>query len=111
MATYSHIFGSQFPSELIALGTHKDVDDSIVSLVNQYNSYIDSEDMTSAYNLYTANKDKLDPYLITMQYINYLEEEIYNTGIAALTQYQVTTSETEPIVDTDEGTYWIQEYE
>lgn len=110
MTNYSNLFGSQFPSALITPGTHKDVDDTVVSIVNQYNSYINSGDTSSAYELYEANKSILEPYSITMSYVNYLEEEIYNTGMLALSRHQVIQSDREPAYG-DEGTYWVQEYE
>lgn len=110
MVDYSREFGSQYPSELIPLGTHKDVDDSVVELINEYNSYIENNDMKSAYQFYLYNKDTLDPYIITMNYFNYLEEEVYNTGIFALMTTPTIHSTEEPIAS-EEGSYWIQEYE
>ncbi|MBO5093804.1 MAG: hypothetical protein J6C33_05540 [Lachnospiraceae bacterium] len=111
MVNYSRVFGSQFPSVLITPGTHKDVDDSVIHLVNQYNSYIETDNVAAAYNLYKSNENILKPYLIDMAYINYLEEEVYNTGLLALSQYQVIQSDKEPPSDLDNGTYWVQEYE
>lgn len=110
MADYSREFGSQYPSELIPLGTHKDVDDSVVELINEYNSYVENSEMESAYQFYLYNKDILDPYIITMNYFNYLEEEVYNTGVFALMNAPIIHSTEEPIAS-EEGAYWIQEYE
>ena len=111
MPNYSHVFGSNFPSSLIPLGTHKDIDDSVVDIVNQYNEFIRNGDTNSAYALYNSNKALLKPYNINMSYMNYLEEEINNTAIAALSQYQVIHSESEPTIELDVDSYWIREYE
>ncbi len=107
---YSRSFGSQFPSELIALGTHKDVDDSVAALINKYYSYVESGDMDSAARIYEANKAALDAYAITADTIHYLEEEIYNIGLAALAKTNLIQSEDEPVFS-QEGAYWIQEYD
>ena len=37
---YSRVFGSKFPNSLIEVGTKKDVDDSVLALVNQYQNYM-----------------------------------------------------------------------
>lgn len=110
MIDYSREFGSQYPSALMHLGTHKDVDDSVIDLIQEYNSYIENGNMESAYQFYTYNKDILDPYLITMNYVNYLEEEVYNIGVMALSTNIVIQSDNEPISAKDDA-YWIQEYD
>ena len=110
MATYSHVFGSQFPDSLITLGNHKDIDDSVIDLVNQFETYMKNGNRKAASELYESNKETLKPYKCDMEYLNYLSEEIYNTGVKALMQYKVIQSENEPDYDVDIGNYWIQEY-
>ena len=107
---YSRTFGSNYPSTLIPLGTHKDVDNTIVNLVNQYNAYVQAGNMTTAMNYYAQNRSKLEPYMINTSYINRLEEEIYNTGLYALSNSSSITSNTEPTVEQAVDSYWLQDY-
>ena len=81
---YSHNFGSNFPDSLIPIGTKKDIDDSVKDLITQYYSYIENGKVTDAKSLYDQNKTLLEPYIIDMEYINRLEEEIWNTHVATL---------------------------
>lgn len=110
MEKYSREFGSNYPNQMISLGLHKDVDDSVVELINEYNSYVQKNDMSTAYQFYEQNKNILNPYIINMSYINYLEEEIYNTGLYALNTSPIIYSSEEPL-SASEGSYWIQEYD
>ncbi len=106
---YSRIFGSKFPDALIPVGDKKDVDNTVASLINQYYSYVDSGNISRAKELYEANKSELQKYIIDMEYINRLEEEIFNTGLGAL---KVTTSvvqDYEPL-DQGENAYWFKDY-
>ena len=107
---YSRTFGSNFPSECVPLGTHKDVDNTVVNLINQYNAYVQMGNMTAAMTYYTQNKSKLEPYMINTGYINRLEEEIYNTGLYALSSSSSITSDTEPVVEQNVNSYWLQDY-
>ena len=52
---------------------------------------------------------KKDGYFIPLK--ANIEEEINNTAIAALSQYQVIHSESEPTIELDVDSYWIREYE
>lgn len=106
---YSHNFGSNFPNETIPVGTKKDVDDTIKALIKQYYSYIESGDLASANQLYEANKDTLEPYQINMEYINRLEEDIYNTGIFALNSIKSIVSSDEPASQSVDS-FWYQDY-
>lgn len=106
---YQRTFGSRYPSECIATGTRRDVDDTVINLVNQYNTFMKQEDVKSANTLLAANQTVLAPYIINTKYLNYLEEEIYNTGIAALSTITQMVSDTEPQAQ-DEGSSWYMEY-
>lgn len=110
MADYSHIFGSNFPNEIIAVGTKKDVDNTVKSLVSQYYSFMDGGFVDAAKDLYEANKNILKDYIIDMAYINRLEEEIYNTGLKAINSSSAIISDTEPTLQMVDG-IWLQEYE
>lgn len=107
--SYSRLFGSKYPTELIELGNHKDVDDSVVSLVNQYNYYIANKDTNNASKIYNNNKELLKPYTLNIEYINFLEEEIYNTGICAISKSTSVISDSEPLSQI-EGGYWFSDY-
>lgn len=106
---YQRIFGSNYPNECISAGTRKDVDDTVIHLVNQYNAYMKQGDIKSADIFFNANQAALAPYIINTQYLNYLEEEIYNTGVAALSKVEAIISDTEPSLQ-DVGGCWYQEY-
>ena len=107
---YSRVFGSNYPNSVINLGSRKDVDNTVISLINQYNYYIQTGDMINATNVYEENKTVLEPYIINTEYINRLEEEIYNTGIYAIKKSGFNiVSEDEP-VEQDTGDYWFKDY-
>lgn len=107
---YSRNFGSLFPSESISVGTHKDVDDTVVNLVKLYNSYVGAGDMEGASRLYSENKDTLDPYILTMADINRLEEEVYNTGLYAMVSNTTVISDEMPEAEQNIGDYWLLDY-
>ena len=104
---YSRVFGSQFPNSLIEVGTKKDVDDSVLTLVNQYQNYMESGNFSEANNLYINNKEILEPYRISMKDFNSLQEELYNLGLYTLQQSSIISSSSEP-VDMSEGSIWME---
>lgn len=106
---YSHNFGSNFPNELLPIGTKKDVDDTVKDLINQYYSYLSSGDLPSANALYESNKEILEPYMINMEYINKLQEEIYNMGITVLNSVKSIISPIEPATQSV-NSFWYQDY-
>lgn len=106
---YARNFGSNFPDELIPIGTKRDVDDSVSGLIAQYYSYIDAGNITAANSLYNENKDLLEPYQIDMAYINRLEEEIWNTAVATLNKLTTIVSDTAPLSQS-KNSFWLQEY-
>lgn len=106
---YSRNFGSNFPSELIPVGTKKDIDDSAKTLINQYYSLVASGDLDAANTLYSSNKATLEPYMINMAYINRLEEEIYNTGLSILNSSSSIISQTEP-ASQNVDSFWYTDY-
>lgn len=106
---YSHIFGSNFPNEVVAVGSKKDVDDSVINLVSQYYSYIDAKDINSAATLYDENKDILEPYMVNSDYFNRLEEDIYNIGVFALNSATTIISDTEPVSQSI-NSHWLKEF-
>ena len=93
---YSRNFGSNFPSSLIEVGTKKDVDDTVIALINQYYKYMSSNDIKSANELYQVNKEVLEPYSIKMKDFNLLLEETYNIGLELLNKATIIVNETQP---------------
>ena len=106
---YSNVFGSKFPEKLIDVGTKKDIDGNVVSLINQYYQYIDSNDINGANKFYNENKDILEAYAVTCADWNRLEEDVYNTGIFSLDRFTIIVSDTEPQSQAV-GSYWLQEW-
>lgn len=108
---YSRFFGSQFPEESLVIQEKKDVDDSIVTIVNQIQNYINEGSIESANNLLEENKDLLAPSIINSAFINLLQEEIYNVGILALSKQSNMISNEMPTTQEVAGSYWILDYE
>lgn len=106
---YSRNFGSNFPQSLIPVGTKKDVDDSVSSLILQYYSFCDKGDMNSAAQLYNNKKNLLEPYIVDSSYFNLIEEEIYNIGVGLLNTTKSIISDTEPISQS-ENSHWLKEF-
>lgn len=106
---YSRNFGSNFPDELIPVGTKKDVDNSIKNLISQYYAYIDSGNIDAAKTLYDNNKSTLEDYKIDMAYINRIEEEVFNIGLNVLKKLTNIIGIDEPI-DQADGGYWYKDY-
>lgn len=106
---YSNIFGSKFPSEIIPVGTKKDIDDSVKILISQYYSLIDSGNITEANKLYNTYKESLEPYMVNSAYFNRLSEEIYNASLMVLNGQSTIVSDREPAEQTT-NSHWLKEY-
>lgn len=103
---------SKYPDEPIPVGTKKDIDNNVKSLVSKYYSYMNNGDINNANRLYEANKTTLEKYIVNAQYFNRLEEEIYNTGVKAIEAFSkqtIVVSDTEP---SSQVTYshWLKEW-
>lgn len=107
---YQRNFGSKFPDELIDVGTKKNIDDSVIEIVNQYNTYIQSKDIASANALYKANESILSPYKFDSFDVNRIKEELYNIGLCALSFQNTIISDTEPETKQYVGSVWLKEY-
>ena len=106
---YSRKFGSNMPYSPIELSEKKDIDNSIVYLVNQYNEYVSKGDLVSASKIYSENRDILESYIIDARYINKLEEEIYNSCVAVSRNYSIV-NDSEPSKESqDINGIWYQE--
>ena len=104
---YTHEY-SNFPNTLYTLHNYQDVDDSIASLVNTIKAYMAAGNYTQAQYYIDQNKGVLAPYILNMETINALEEEIRNLEIFARTRIQsVFISLTEPD-EPEVNDVWIQ---
>ena len=84
---YTHEY-SNFPSTLYTLHNYQDADDSVAPLINQIRAYIASGNYDQAKYYINQNKAVLAPYILNMETINALEEEIRNLEIFARTKVQ-----------------------
>lgn len=107
---YSHIFGSQFPSAVISVGSRKDIDDMVKNLIKEYYAFIESGDLSSANDLYYKNKALLEPYTFNSNYLNLLEEEVYNLGVGLISSMSTIISSDMPTNQAING-YWLEDYE
>lgn len=105
---YSREFGSNFPSELIPVGTKKDVDDSVKDLITQYYQLVESGSLDMAAKLYEDNQNILSEYAIKMSDINRFEEEIYNIGLDVLKKLTTIINDKEPATQSN-GSFWYRE--
>lgn len=105
---YSRNFGSNFPTSVLDLETHakKDVDDSVVNLVNQYYEYVLSGDMATANEYYNEHKDSLDSYKWSMSDVNLLLEEIYNIALTVAQNTSVIVSAEQPVTMAKNGIWY-----
>lgn len=103
---YSRNFGSNFPNSLIEVGTKKDVDNTVIDLVNQYYSYMSSNNIDAANAFYEANKDVLDAYSIKTKDFNLLLEELYNMGLNLLQKTKIIVDANEPVAMSDNSIWY-----
>jgi hypothetical protein len=103
---YSRNFGSNFPNSLIEVGTKKDVDNTVIGLINQYYSYMSSNNIDAANELYQANKDVLDAYSIKTKDFNLILEELYNMGLNLLQKTKIIVDVNEPVTMSDNSIWY-----
>ena len=108
---YSRNFGSHFPESALVIQEKKDVDDYVVSIVNQIESYVKDKNLTAANQVLEEHKDVLEESLINSAFINLLQEEIYNVGLLAISQQSTIISQKMPTTQITVGSYWLQDYE
>lgn len=104
---YTHEY-SNFPDTLYSFHNYQDADDSIAPLINQIKDYMASGNYDQAKYFIEQNKDALAPYVLNMETMNALEEEIRNLEIYAMTKQQsIYISATEP-EEPEVNDVWIQ---
>lgn len=107
MASYTHEY-SNFPTTIMEKSNYKDVDDTVAVLINQLKTFQQNNDYDSA-TLFIAQNPSLKQYIIGVDSINKIIEEIRNTQIYAKTTKQtiyVQDKDNEPISAID-GDVWI----
>lgn len=106
---YSRESGSLFPDSLLSINDFKDIDDSVKDIISQYYKHIKENKIENAIELKNSHPE-LEDYWISAAKLNLIKEEIENIGIYAKLLRGTVISDTEPILDYDEGSYWIQPY-
>lgn len=106
---YTKIFGSQFPKHILEQKTFKDVDQTVLPLVNQIKTLQNAGDFEGANTIIENNKELLSSYMLSSNYLNFLCEETRNLEIFATTLTQNTLyQDSEPDSDmVDKNMIWI----
>ena len=93
------------------LSNYKDVDDSVMPLINQYYDYIESNDLANASKLLEDNAELLKPYRLDMNGVNKIEKAISELADIAYSTQSIIISDTEPkSLSIGDGTEWYQPY-
>lgn len=98
---------SKLPDEIYERHNFKDVDDSVGELITQIRTLQAAGDYAGASEIIEANKDTLEPYILSTEYINAIDEETRNLEImvsGSLHLYYLSDSEPENIL---KGDIWI----
>lgn len=108
---YSRNFGSQYPEVQMTVSEKKDIDNNVVAIVNQVETYVRNNDLAHAAELLESNADLLEPYNINSAFFNLIQEEIYNIGLLAISKQNSMVSSTQPTTQTVAGSYWLKDIE
>lgn len=93
------------------LSNYKDVDDTVMPLINQYYAYIEANDLANANKVLEDNAELLKPYRLDMNGINKIERAISDLADIAFSTQQIIISATEPMGNNlGIGTEWYQPY-
>ena len=93
------------------LSNYKDVDDTVMTLINQYYAYIEANDLANANKVLEDNAELLKPYRLDMNGINKIERAISDLADIAFSTQQIIISATEPMGNNlGIGTEWYQPY-
>ena len=107
MANYTHEY-SNFPTTIMEKSNYKDVDDTVAELINQLKTFQQNKDYNSAI-LLIAKNPSLKQYIIGVDVINKIIEEVRNTQIYAKRTKQtiyIQDEDNEPTTAID-GDVWI----
>lgn len=93
------------------LSNFKDVDNTVMPIINQYYAYLDQNDIYNANKLLKDNASLLKPYCIDMSTINKMENAISELGDIAFSTQQIIISQSEPNnTQIGVGSEWYQPY-
>ena len=93
------------------LSNYKDVDDTVMPLINQYYAYIEANDLANANKVLEDNAELLKPYRLDMNGINKIEKALSDLADIAFSTQQIIISATEPTgSNLGVGTEWYQPY-
>lgn len=87
MASYTNEY-SQFPRQLMTLHQFHDVTDNIAEFVDQIKVMQTRGLYSQAAKLIEKNKDLLNKYFLSAEYLNFLDEETRNLEIMAKSKNQ-----------------------
>lgn len=87
MASYTNEY-SQFPEKLMSLHHFMDVTDDIAKFVDQIKSLQSRGLYSQAAKLIELNKNVLNKYFLSAEYLNFLDEETRNLEIMAKSKNQ-----------------------
>lgn len=107
---YSNQYGSSMPSSVMNLIVKKDIDDSVMSYINTYNNYLKINDVTNAKKFFDEHRTTLSPYIINAEYLNQLQEEVYNSYVASQRNYCIVDIYEPRSDDQDINGIWYQEF-
>ena len=105
MANYTHEY-SNFPTTVMEKGNYKDVNSNVARLIDQLKTYQQNRDYNSAV-LLIANNPSLKQYIIGVDVINKIIEEIRNAQIYAKTAKQTIYVQDETPVSAIDGDVWL----
>lgn len=93
------------------LSNYKDVDDTVMPLINQYYDYLSHNDLSNANKLLEENAALLKPYCVDMNSINKIEQAIVELEDIAFSKQQIIISSSEPTSEgIGTGSDWFQPY-
>lgn len=93
------------------LSNYKDIDDTVMPLINQYYTYLEANDFTNAAKILEENSDTLKPYKLDMNDVNKIQKAVSELADIAFSTQTIIISDTEPTSSSiGDGTEWYQPY-
>lgn len=104
---YTKNFGSNYPVSVMEQTHFKDVDDSVMTMVNTIKAKRASGDYAGAARDIATNINKLEEYFISATDINKLVEEIRNAQIFAIKKRKLVYVQSDEPLAEFEGDVWL----
>lgn len=93
------------------LSNFKDVDNTVMPIINQYYAYLEQNDIYNANRILQENASLLKPYSMDANTINKMERAISELGDIAFSTQQIIISQSEPDnIQVGVGSEWYQPY-